>query len=90
MSTDSLTRNEHNDIIHRQNMSKWSALFLGDAPRDPYNEPLTAASEWWDGVPVDEILIVAGAHDILVDDIKAMAIKLEVGLEKPKTILPIL
>lgn len=47
---------------------------------DEYNQPIMAEPEWWAGMPVEEVLIVAGKDEILVDDIVAFAERLERGM----------
>ena len=54
---------------------------MGRATPDPYNQPLVAPADWWRDVPVNEILIVAGSDEVFVDDIAALAKKIEVRVE---------
>lgn len=41
-----------------------------------------APLEWWTGMPVEEVLIVAGKDEILVDDIVAFTERLRRGMRK--------
>ena len=67
--------------------------FLGGKERDAYNEPIVAEQRWWEtggieeGIEgaglrdaVEEIFIVGGMDEILLDSIKVMAGRLEVRL----------
>jgi len=47
---------------------------------DEYNQPIMAPPSWWQGFPVEEVLIVAGNDEIFVDDIVVFAGKLEEGM----------
>ncbi len=47
---------------------------------DPYNQPIMAGPEWWKGLPVRDVLVVAGSDEILVDDIVEFAAVLEKGM----------
>ena len=61
-------------------LERWAAAFMGGASTDPYNQPLTAPSEWWQGLRADEVLIVAGADEVMIDAIRAFIKKFEVRL----------
>lgn len=51
---------------------------MGGAAPDNYNQPLRAPAGWWEGLKVAEVLIVAGADEVLVDYVKELAAKMEV------------
>jgi acetyl esterase/lipase len=53
-----------------------------EANADPYNQAIMASPQWWAGLPVQEVLVVAGRDEILVDDIVAFAEKLREGMGK--------
>ena len=70
----------------------WSANFLGGKKRDEYNEPINAEQGWWEsggGVEgaegkglrglVEEMLVVGGGDEILLDSIRVMMVRLEVS-----------
>ena len=64
---------------------KCSTSFLGtpyphavDANTN-YTQPALAEAEWWDGIPVDDILITGGEDEILIDGVKAVAARLAKG-----------
>ena len=55
---------------------------MGIAKPDEYNQPFPASPEWWKNINgvVSDLLITAGADEVLVDDIKAFAQTLQVTL----------
>lgn len=68
--------NAEKDLFDRRALERWSTAFLGsDSPfaGDFYNEPVTAPSWWWEGTAsvIDEVLVWAGANEILIDSIEA-------------------
>ncbi len=75
-SADSFIRNQNKDVCAV--VDKWSEAFLGEAKTDPYNQPFTAPADWWRGLRVEEVLIVAGSDEIYIDDIKTFAESFEV------------
>ena len=50
----------------------------GAAP-DNYNQPLRAPADWWKGLQVQEVLVIAGADEVLVDYVKELGRKIEVS-----------
>lgn len=52
---------------------------MGGAAPDNYNQPLRAPASWWEGLKVEEVLIIAGADEVLVDYVKELAGKIEVS-----------
>ena len=79
--------NQHRDYVSDYIGNLWSANFLGGKPRDEYNEPITAAQEWWeegvDGKGLKDIVerpfVVGGGVEVLLDSIKAVGARLQVG-----------
>lgn len=53
---------------------------MGRAPADNYNQPIKAPVDWWKDLKVEEVLILAGAEEVLVDYVKEVARKIEVSL----------
>jgi len=51
---------------------------MGSSAKDDYNSPSAAPADWWQGVKVESLGIVAGAEEILVDDIRTIAEKMKV------------
>ena len=66
------TYNASKDLVTIPASGIWSSSFLGGKPRDAYNEPLSVDPSWWEGLDgvVEEILIVGGADEVLVDSIR--------------------
>jgi len=76
----SYTRNGFKDSIDASVLQKWSAYFMDGADTDNYNQPFRAPDSWWIDLngAVRDVLITAGTDEVLVDDIKAFATKIEV------------
>jgi acetyl esterase/lipase len=75
---DSFTRNKYKDYIALPGGHRWSAAFMGtpwphSSNADPYNQAVMAPESWWEDVKVQEILVVAGDEEVLIDDIKVWA-----------------
>ncbi|KAL5338258.1 Alpha/Beta hydrolase protein [Aspergillus crustosus] len=66
---ESMTSNLDKDWISENYLRASSALFLGDAPIDNYNTPLTAPPDWWQNLPVHNLYSVAGEYEMLRDDV---------------------
>ncbi|KAG6002305.1 hypothetical protein E4U21_003256 [Claviceps maximensis] len=56
------------DVLDKQSLANWAASFLGGAPSDPWNDPLTAPREWWAGLPFESILLLYGRDELLRND----------------------
>ena len=57
-------------------------MFLGDTEPDSYNQPAGAPGGWWRDLPVEEIFIGVGGHEILYDSIIKTARKIKVSYFK--------
>jgi acetyl esterase/lipase len=86
-SAPSFTENKYKDVIDPQAVTQWSNAFLGSSPTtgqvngtDYYNEALSAPESWWKGLNVDEVLVVAGAEEVLVDGIREFEGKFRRGV----------
>ncbi|KAI9824770.1 MAG: hypothetical protein M1832_001598 [Thelocarpon impressellum] len=84
----SMLKNECKDMVTNRALSRWAREYLGGAKSDFYNEPLTAPADWWDGAKADNILVVVGGDEILLDSVKAIAKNLE-RVEGTKTTMVI-
>lgn len=62
-------RNQHCDALTVAALKKWGALFQGNAPSDPYLEPLSAPENWWEGLHTRKAMVLAGADELFADDI---------------------
>ncbi len=47
---------------------------------DNYSQPITAPASWWEGLKVEQVLVVAGEEETLVDGIKEFEEKLRRGV----------
>jgi acetyl esterase/lipase len=69
LDTSSFTTNKYKDCIDRAAVDKWSASFLGSSPLDNYNQAGIAPASWWEDLPVEKVLVLAGGDEVLVDGI---------------------
>jgi len=79
MSADSFRRNAYKDCIGPSSLGPWARAFMGGAAPDNYNQPLRAPASWWEQLKVEEVLIIAGADEVLVDYVNQLAGKIEVS-----------
>ncbi|OJD32075.1 lipase thioesterase family protein [Diplodia corticola] len=71
-TTASFATNRTRDPITPAGLARWSTLFLGGRPTDPYNEPVDVPAGWWKGLGgrvVRDVLFVAGEYEVLLDGI---------------------
>lgn len=85
LTTDSWTRNAYKDVLCRPAGEQWSSAFVNhpppiDAASDYYNQAVTAPTSWWKGLMVEEVFVVAGKEEVLVDGIEEFAKKFEEGV----------
>jgi acetyl esterase/lipase len=83
ISAPAMKTNQYKDCLKDVALKYWGDQFMGAAKVDPYNQPLTAPAGWWLALNVDEILVVAGRDELLVDHIREFARKLEVKMQLP-------
>ncbi|KAJ9617862.1 hypothetical protein H2204_013389 [Knufia peltigerae] len=71
-SAPAFKKNYYRDGLGLEALKTWSDNFMAGAQPDNYNTPLDAPAEWWKGIKVGDgdVAIVAGANEILVDDIR--------------------
>ncbi|KIW78759.1 hypothetical protein Z517_08598 [Fonsecaea pedrosoi CBS 271.37] len=62
-------RNRHKDIVSQYAGRKWSEDYLAGKPSTPFAEPLNAPTEWWKDAKVENLLVVCGGNEILIDSI---------------------
>lgn len=74
----SFTTNKLKDTLVALVLDRWIDAFMGSAPPDNYNQPYRAPAEWWKDLRAEEILVVAGAHEVLVDSIRDLGRRIEV------------
>lgn len=81
----SFTRNKYKDCVGLHGLRQFSTAFLNEpyphtAKLDNYNQALLAPESWWEGLPVDKVLVLAGEEEVLVDGIRQFAEKLKKGV----------
>ncbi|KAL3250711.1 hypothetical protein ABHI18_011051 [Aspergillus niger] len=76
---DSCRRNASKDLVSLKLLIHWADMFLGDTEFDNYNQPAGAPGGWWRNLPVEEIFIGVGGHEILYDSIIKTARKIKVS-----------
>ncbi|RDW89463.1 hypothetical protein BP6252_01495 [Coleophoma cylindrospora] len=84
LSEKSFKTNAYTDCICVPAGMQWSEAFMGSphphaANSDYYNQPITAPASWWKDLMVDDMLIVAGGAEVLIDGIKKFAGIVEQG-----------
>ncbi|KAL4892005.1 alpha/beta-hydrolase [Aspergillus ambiguus] len=83
----SMKVNKNLDTLAIPVLNSWSKLFQGDAPTDYYLEPLSAPLQWWNDLPVKDVLVSAGGEEIFVDDIDSMTTRLRSGNVKTTLVI---
>jgi acetyl esterase/lipase len=84
-SATSFTTNKYKDCIGPIAVKQWSSAFMGcpwphTSANDYYNQAITAPESWWEGLKVEEILVVAGEEEVLIDGITEFDGKLRRGV----------
>ncbi|OAP58318.1 hypothetical protein AYL99_07408 [Fonsecaea erecta] len=62
-------RNRYKDIVTRYAGDMWARDYLAGKPSTPFAEPLNVPADWWRDSRVENMLVVAGSNEILVDSI---------------------
>ncbi|KAB5536311.1 Alpha/Beta hydrolase protein [Coniochaeta sp. 2T2.1] len=57
------------DLITASRLAYWASNILDGAKADSWNSPLTAPKDWWETLPVDELLVTYGKDELLRDDV---------------------
>ncbi|KAI9835657.1 MAG: hypothetical protein M1837_003684 [Sclerophora amabilis] len=83
----SMTRNGLKDLIHPDTLNVYARSYMGCASVDQYNQPGTASAEWWASLKIDDILVVAGKDEVLLDGINRFAEKLKSVHEKTTSVI---
>lgn len=60
------------DVITPAGLAYWAQNLLGAADTDPWNSPLSAPTEWWGDLPVDEMLVTYGKDELFRDDVSRL------------------
>jgi acetyl esterase/lipase len=69
--------NRYTDLFVKQAGDKWAQTYLNGRQPDFWSDPFLAPDEWWSGVRVKNILILAGSEEILLSQIEKFVLKLK-------------
>lgn len=67
------------DLITPDVAKKWATAYLNGRQRDYYTDASSAPPEWWHGLKVKDVLILAGGNEILLPLIEDFTQKLKVS-----------
>ncbi|OAA40634.1 lipase/thioesterase family protein [Metarhizium rileyi] len=67
------------DILTVPALHYWAANYMGGRDPDYYTDASTAPAEWFKGLPVRKMLVLAGQNEILLPSIDAFVRNLEAG-----------
>ncbi|GIC92351.1 putative epsilon-lactone hydrolase [Aspergillus udagawae] len=70
---------EHRDIDAREVMTEWSRAYPNGWPSNNYIEAAEASEGWWNNTQVQQILVLAGGDEALLDPIKAWVNRFKVS-----------
>ncbi|KEF57005.1 uncharacterized protein A1O9_07195 [Exophiala aquamarina CBS 119918] len=65
----SFTREPNKDYIQAESEKRWSDIYLSKGEPCIYNEPGLAPAALWKDMPVQDVLVTAGADEALIDGI---------------------
>jgi acetyl esterase/lipase len=74
----SVAHNKEKDIDAQEVTTRWSQLYLNGRASNNYIEAVDAPAEWWKGTQVEQVLVLAGADEVLIDSIKLWTSKFRV------------
>jgi acetyl esterase/lipase len=83
MNSPSALENRMQDPASAPVLRGWIEAYLGGAPLDNYNQPGLAPAEWWNGIPVKQILIIGGAKEVFAEEIAKFGEKVKVSFFRP-------
>lgn len=69
------------DLLTPGLLTNWAKTYRGEKVADNWMEPMNAPAEWWKDVKTEQILILAGADEVLLSSVEAFA-------EKIKSVFP--
>lgn len=70
VKTPSMRLNRYKDVLALSIITEWASLFAGNAPLDAYLQPHEAPEDWFRGLPVKNLLLMAGADEVFVDHLR--------------------
>lgn len=65
----SFTHNPNKDYVLAETEKRWSDSYLSKDEPCIYNEPCLASAAVWKDMPVQDVLVTAGADELLIDGI---------------------
>lgn len=68
------------DIITGTALNTWAANYMGGQKPDYYTDASSAPADWFKGLPVGKILVLAGQNETLLPSINEFVKNLEVSL----------
>lgn len=67
----SLESNRYKDIIPKEGLEVWAKSYLnGKSEGDSWSEPFLAPTEWWRGALAEQVLVLAGGDEILLNAVE--------------------
>lgn len=89
--TPSWDRNAETDLLCKPVGALWSSAFIGNAPRDGYNQPVKAPAGWFSKLDtvVSDLFIWGGSGEVLIDSINEMAKQLKSILPKTQYVVEV-
>ncbi|KAH7127343.1 Alpha/Beta hydrolase protein [Dactylonectria macrodidyma] len=76
----------HRDYVNKLQVFEWADAYCPSPIRNEYSEPARAGSDWWKGLPVQEVLVLAGGMEVFHDDVKTLGTNLTAAGVKLKVI----
>lgn len=75
----SMKENVNKDMLTPGTLRMWSDMYMAGQKEDNYNQPLLAPVDWWSGLMVKDIFVVAGSDELLLGGIQEFLKKLKVS-----------
>jgi len=75
-------QNQMHDPVDVPTLRWWAKMYLNGKDDDFYNQPGRAPQEWWANLKVNDILILAGGNEMMVEDIRSLGEKIKVSLSR--------
>jgi len=63
----SAQRSRYKDIVTTEAATRWSSDYLGRRESDNYSEAASAPASWWKGAKVENMIVTAGADELMAD-----------------------
>jgi acetyl esterase/lipase len=71
-SSESAKANGDKDVLKTVALDYWVQNFLAGTALDYWTDPLSAPAEWWSDLPVRDILLTYGDHELFRDDAQSL------------------